>query len=177
MLAVSIQNLLRSGSLPQETLLSPERTLTALNNLFRMDRQSNLYFTAWYGIFQHSTRTLRYTSAGAPPALALTPGTGRAEAPIELATPCPPIGILADTPFEEHTFEVPEDCQLLIYSDGAFELDSEHPPMRLGEFTNLVSRLAASPRWSLDQLVHRLQDRTSTGSFEDDCSLILLNFA
>lgn len=174
LLAVSIHNLLRSGSLTTETLLSPEQTLAALNNLFRMDRQSNLYFTAWFGIFQDSTRTLRYASAGAPPALALTPGSGRPEKPTELSTPCPPVGILADTPFVENTYNVPEDCQLLIYSDGAFELTSDAPPMPIGDFTNLVSRVAASPRWSLDQLVHQLQEKTSTGTFEDDCSLILL---
>ena len=58
LLAVSIHNLLRSGTLSTHTLLSPKQTLTELNNLFRMDSQSNLYFTAWYGIFEHSTRTL-----------------------------------------------------------------------------------------------------------------------
>ncbi|MCB0932406.1 MAG: PAS domain S-box protein [Mycobacterium sp.] len=176
LLAVSIHNLLRSGTLSTHTLLSPKQTLTELNNLFRMDSQSNLYFTAWYGIFEHSTRTLRYASAGAPPALALAPGSGRPEKPTELSTPCPPVGILPETPFVEHTYVVPEGCQLLIYSDGAFELNSDAPPMPIADFTNLVSRLAASPRWSLDQLVHQLQERTPTGTFEDDCSLIQLTF-
>ena len=68
----------------------PEQTLETLNNLFRMDSQSDLYFTIWYGIFQNSTGTLRYSSAGAPPALLPTQiGTGKQVRPVTLATPVP----------------------------------------------------------------------------------------
>ena len=56
------------------------------------------------------------------------------------------------------------------------ELGTEGPPLRLGEFINQVAQLAASPAWSLDQLVYQLQARTATGTFEDDCSLVLLTF-
>ena len=31
-----------------------------------MDRQGGNYFTMWYGVYQKSTRTLRYASAGHP---------------------------------------------------------------------------------------------------------------
>lgn len=48
--------------------------------------------------------------------------------------------------------------------------------MPIGEFINQVGQLAASPAWSLDQLVHQLQARTATGTLEDDCSLVLLTF-
>lgn len=177
LLAVSIHNMLRSRSLPTETLLSPEQTLETLNNLFRMDSQSDLYFTIWYGIFQNSTGTLRYSSAGAPPALLLTEiGTGKQVRPVTLATPCPPIGVIADTPFTEDICTIATGGQLLIFSDGALELGTEGPPLRLGELINQVAQLAASPAWSLDQLVYQLQARTATGTFEDDCSLVLLTF-
>ncbi len=177
LLAVSIHNVLRSRSLPTETLLSPEQALETLNRLFRMDRQSDLYFTIWYGIFQNSTGTLRYSSAGAPPALLLTgTGTGKQVRPVELSTPCPPIGIIADTPFSESICTITESCQLLIFSDGVLELSIDGPPLRIGEFINQVAQLAAAPAWSLDQLVYRLQAITATGTFEDDCSLVLLTF-
>ena len=69
--SMSVHNLIRSGSLPETTLLNPDRVLDALNGLFPMEDQAGNYFTIWYGIYQCSTRTLSYASAGHPPAVAL----------------------------------------------------------------------------------------------------------
>ena len=76
LLAVSVHNLLRSGTLTIETLLAPEAVLTELNRLFPMDQQEDHYFTIWFGVYEMSSRTLRYASAGAPPAFAFTSPTG-----------------------------------------------------------------------------------------------------
>ena len=64
LLSVSVHNLLRSGSFGRETLLRPGAVLTELNRLFQMDRQGGNYFTIWFGVYEASTRTLRYASAG-----------------------------------------------------------------------------------------------------------------
>ncbi len=74
MVSVSVHNTLRSGTLDHDTLLHPDRTLTELNRLFRMDDHGGNYFTIWYGVYQASTRTLRYTGAGHPPVLVLDTG-------------------------------------------------------------------------------------------------------
>ncbi len=65
--SISVHNLIRLGSLPMTTLLQPDRVLARLNRLFRMEEQGGNYFTIWYGIYDASTRTLRYASAGHPP--------------------------------------------------------------------------------------------------------------
>ncbi len=72
LLSVSVHNLLRSGTIGIETLLTPNAALEELNRLFQMDQQGEHYFTMWYGVYQASTRSLRYASAGAPPAYAFT---------------------------------------------------------------------------------------------------------
>jgi PAS domain S-box-containing protein len=177
LLAVSVHNLMRSGSLARETLLSPEAVLTELNRLFVMEQQSDHYFTMWYGIYEKSTRTLRYASAGAPPALAFNAATGTAIASTALSTPASPVGVFEDTEFTSRTYHVPPGCQILIYSDGASEITLADGQQLTGAaFEDLTNRVAASPDWSLDDLIDELRALTPTEVFEDDFSLIQLTF-
>jgi sigma-B regulation protein RsbU (phosphoserine phosphatase) len=131
----------------------------------------------WYGIYEASTRTLRYASAGAPPALAFNPATGAAVAVTELSTKASPVGIFEDTEFTSHTYQVPPGCRMLIYSDGASEITlADGQQLSLADFTKFSTRIARSPDWSLDELVDELRALTPTSTFEDDCSLIQLTF-
>ena len=177
LLAVSVHNLLRSGSLAPQTLQAPEAVLTELNRLFQMDQQGNHYLTMWCGTYEMSTRTLRYASAGAPPAFAFTSATGQADAVTELSTKAAPVGMFADTVFTSRRFAVPPGCRVLVCSDGASEIAlADHQQLSWAAFTNLSTRLARSPHWSLDELIDELRALTPTGVFEDDCSLIQLTF-
>lgn len=171
LLAVSVHNLMRSGSLPHETLLSPEAVLTELNRLFAMEQQSDHYFTMWYGIYEASTRTLRYASAGAPPALAFN-ATSTA-----LSTTAAPVGMFEDSEFTSGTYQVPPGCRILIYSDGASEITlADGQQLTAAAFTDLATRVAASEDWSPDDLIDELRALTASGVFEDDFSMIQLTF-
>lgn len=67
--------------------------------------------------------------------------------------------------------------RILIFSDGASEqilADGTH--LSLNAFKSLTTRLAASPDWSIDDLVDELRHMTPAGFFEDDFSLIQLTF-
>ncbi len=168
--SVSAHNLLRSGTLDNDTLRDPGRVLTELNRLFQMDQQAGNYFTIWYGVYQPSTRTLRYSGAGHPPAIVLTAnGTD----PVRLPSESIPIGVLEDTTFETHSYQLPPDTDLMIYSDGAFELDlRDGGAWSLGDFIGLCARTAARPGWTLDDLIARIRERSMSGVFEDDCTLV-----
>jgi len=177
LLAASVHNLIRSGSLSRETLLVPEAVLTELNHLFAMEHQNDHYLTMWYGIYEASTRTLRYASAGAPPALAFNPGTGLAVAVTEIFTTAAPVGAFEDTVFSSGTYHVPPGCRMLIYSDGASEINlADGKQLTVGEFKKLATKVAASSGWSLGDLIDELRALTPSGVFEDDCSLIQLQF-
>ena len=43
------------------------------------------------------------------------------------------------------------------------------------EFVELFRRMAPVPGWSLDTLTEKLLSRAESGSFDDDCTLVLLN--
>jgi sigma-B regulation protein RsbU (phosphoserine phosphatase) len=177
LLAASVHNLMRSGSLSRETLLAPETVLTELNRLFAMDQQGDHYITIWYGVYEASTRILRYASAGAPPALAFNSVTGTTVASTALSTRAAPIGVFEDTEFTSRTYQVPRGCRMLLYSDGASEITLADGRQLTGSaFADLASRVAASPEWSLDDLLDELRALTPSGAFEDDCSLIQVQF-
>lgn len=178
LLSTSVHNFIRSRSLPKSVLLNPERMLDTVNRMFPMEDHADNYFTMWYGIYQRSTRTLRYSSAGHPPALALhCDGAGVTVS--TLSTPAPPIGMFTDTVFTCGSYRMPTGGQLLLYSDGAFDIpidNAQGKPWSQMEFVDLCTQLVADPDWSLEDLVDRLRRLSPTGTFADDCALVLLRF-
>ncbi|MFN8070390.1 MAG: PAS domain S-box protein [Mycobacterium sp.] len=177
LLSVSVHNMLRSGSLGLETMVAPAAALAELNRLFQMNAQGDHYFTIWFGVYQASTRTLCYASAGAPPAFALDCAADGTVSVTDLATEAAPIGMFADTEFSSRHFAVPPGCRILVYSDGAHEVNlADGRPFSWSEFRDLNIRLAGSTDSSLEALLAELQVLKSTAAFEDDCSLIELVF-
>lgn len=176
MVSVSVHNLLRSGTVPQKTLLDPEAMLDELNRLFQMESQGGNYFTAWYGVYEQSTRTLQYASAGHPPALALVRVPDGVEH-TELSTASIPVGVMADTPFQRGSYTVPAGADLLLYSDGAFELTLRDGGwFSLPMFIDICTGMAGSGDWTLDMLIDELLRLSELGLFEDDCTLVRLRF-
>lgn len=176
LLSVSVHNLLRTRSMSNDTLLKPEAVLTELNQLFQMEEHDEHYFAMWYGVYQASSRMLRYASAGAPPAL-LFSDSGTDLQVTELRTTSLPIGMFKDIDVATRTCRIPPGSRALVYSDGACEITLPGDRrMKWGEFLHLASRLAASPGWTLDDLIDELQKLTPSRAFDDDCSLIQLTF-
>lgn len=171
LLSVSIHNMLRSGSLPLPTLLAPGEVLAELNRRFPMDNQDGHYLTMWCGVYELSRRTLRYANAGAPPAFAIDPD---ATAATELSTGGQPLGMFDGTTYMSRTYPVPPGCRILIFSDGAYESGLQHGhQLSVADFNTLFTRMAASP---LDDFVETLRGLTPTGTFDDDCTLVSLQF-
>lgn len=178
LLAASAHNMLRSGSFPVETAFVPEALLSELNTLFRMEQHNDHYFTMWYAVYEASTRTLRYASAGAPPALAFNGNGDNLVEAAELSTPAVPIGLFEETEFVGGCYTVPPGCRILVYSDGASELELlDGRQLTATGFKSVATRLAGSPDFSLDMFTEELLAMTAAGDFEDDCSAILLSFA
>ena len=172
MFSVSVHNLLRSGTLDHDTLLDPGRVLTELNRLFQMDQQAGNYFTIWYGVYQPSTRTLRYARAGHPPAIVMAADDSD---PVLLKSGSVPIGVIADTIYDTYDYALDPHATVLIFSDGAYEMvlpGGGHGGLE--EFIDLCTRTARSPDWTLDDLVGQLRKRSETGDFDDDCTLVRL---
>ena len=172
LVSVSVHNMLRSGYLSKETLLAPDQVLHELNSKFPMEKHGGNYFTIWYGVYQASSRTLRYAGAGHPPAMVFADGSLTEE----LASQSGPVGMFSDTEFTASSIALPPVCQILLYSDGVFDLVL--PGKQLwtrADFADLCTELAAEPDWSLDRLIERLRHLTATDVLDDDRTLVKLS--
>lgn len=172
LVAVSVHNMLRSSGIRPETLLEPDQVLAALNTQFAMDSHDGTYLTIWFGVYQRSTRTLRYSVGGHPPALLFSGATHT-----KLAAEAPPVGMFDGIAFPSTTLTVEPGSRILLYTDGAYELplDSGRQATH-NDFVTECRQLAESPDWSLDELLDGLRRRSVTNSFDDDCCLVAIKF-
>ncbi len=171
LLSVSIYNLLRSRSLPAETLLEPDQVLSELNELFGMEGHAGHYFTMWFGVYQLSTGVVRYASAGHPPALVFT-RDGDDVTVTKLDGGSMPVGMFEDTEFAVETYRVRAGDRILLYSDGVLG-----EPPQVDEFIGLCTELVAARSCSLDSLAERIPvGPAQDDDDEDDCSVVLLTF-
>lgn len=170
--SISVHNQLRSRTLPVD-LRDPAKVLTALNAAFQMDQHQGRYLTMWYGVFRLSTRTLRFASAGHPPAL-LCPadwslpmhwlrgqGTG--------------LGLFEEAMYVSDTVAVGQGSCLLVFSDGVYEVPRTAGLMgSLPEFMRLVeeNRALLLSDSGLDVLLNRIAPTTGGALFIDDYSII-----
>ncbi len=174
MLAVGVMNALRQKELPGANLRDAAQVTRQLNAMFQMEDHSLMYFTLWYGVYQMSTRTLSYCSAGQHPAYLVYEGAGE---PQPLRTANPPVGVTPAHNFQAQSTAVPADATLYLFSDGVFEIDT------LGgqrwELENLLPTLleVAVPNLAETQRIYQsVQKVARRGPFEDDFSVLVTRF-
>jgi phosphoserine phosphatase RsbU/P len=122
LMAVSAMNLIASRSLPGVDFTQPAQVLRGLTNAFDMEQHSGKYFTIWYGVYQRSTRKIRYSGAAHPNSILLSPGPAPRKL-VELESTGPVVGFMADVEFDQLEADVAPGSHLLLISDGTFEID------------------------------------------------------
>ena len=178
LLAVSAINILRSGSL-EANLHDPEGVLRALNRAFQMERQNNMFFTLWYGVFRRSTRRLTYAAAGHPPAMLLEGLDGPSPAPPRpLGTPGLMIGADDESEFTHAHHVLPPACRLYLFSDGVFEVSRpDGAPWGFESFTSRLGQSGHEGMAELDSLRRAAQEaRGGQEALPDDFSILKFLF-
>ena len=168
LLSVTAINVLRSAALPNTDFRDPGAVLSALNDAFPMERQNNMYFTMWYGVFQRSTGELRFASAGHP-ASVLRQADGRVHT---LVTPGIAIGMMPDMRYRTARFPIGEGDRLHLVSDGTFEVETA--PGEMLEFQAFVERLSRSE--SPGEVLSWVRGLNGPGPLPDDFSLLTIDF-
>lgn len=177
--SISVQNVLRSQSLPDVNFYQPAAVLKALNETFQMNDQNEKYFTMWYGVYNCSRRLLTYASAGHPPAILVSPDGGRYRAK-RLRTPNLPVGMMPDITYDIGRCTIPPKSQIYVFSDGVYESFDPTQPLApeiswgLDEFIEMLTSHADN--LDLDQLLKEIQVARGTALFPDDLSLLRVMF-
>ena len=175
LLSISMFNDLRHQTLPETRFDDPPRVLRALNRAFPMDEHGQKFSTIWYGVYETTTRTIRYATAGHPPALLFGP---HADAPLQLGRPNLPIGVVRDTEFDGGTQTVTPASRLYLFSDGVYEV--YRPDRRLLRLDGLIDVLARTPCEPHEPCTERIRQRIQalhgSNDFDDDFSLLEVGF-
>lgn len=175
LLSISALNVLRSASLPGIDFHAPAEVLAGLNRTFQMDRQNQMYFTLWYGVWNRQTRQLRCACAGHPPALLHEPGSPNP--PARLGRPQLMVGALPEVAYREDATPIPPGATLLLFSDGVYEVTRPDGSLWSVEgFAERATRDGVTSGGPLDAAVEAARDVRGATLLEDDFSLVRFRF-
>ena len=170
-----ILNILRLQSLPDVNFYQPHDVLRALNESFQMSQQNDKYFTIWYGVYNQTKRQLTYASAGHPPAILRSQTPDGLIKVDRLKTPNFPIGMLTEATFVSDRQTIPKNSTLYIFSDGVYDVSQpEHQSWGLNEFAETLVKLETTV--NLDEILTTIQQMSGIETFDDDLSLLRVNF-
>jgi sigma-B regulation protein RsbU (phosphoserine phosphatase) len=173
LLAVSIVNVIRSASLPGVDFRSPSQVLGGLNNAFPMEQFGDKMFTIWYGVFNTSTRWLRWSGGGHPPALLFRADS---RTPQRLDSLGPMLGMIEGAEFEAGECPTESGARLFLYSDGAHEIQlTDGEVWSYEEFVQFMSETCHSPE-PLQALLEHVRRLRGGQHLDDDFSVIEIGF-
>ena len=168
LLSVTAINVLRSAALPRTDFRDPGAVLSALNDAFPMERQHNMYFTIWYGVYRRSTGELSYASAGHPPSILRKAGNEV----LTLSTPGIAIGMMPDMMYRTARCHIAPGDRLHLVSDGTFEVETA--PGEMLAFQTFVDRLSRSE--TPGEVLDWVRGLNGPGALPDDFSLLTVAF-
>lgn len=151
----------------------PGQVFSSLNHAFDMVKHNDLYFSIWYGIFNKKTRELTFSSAGHPPALLINKENDIEE----LQTRNLFIGTIPKRSFNTATYHIPENSSILLYSDGVYEFKTkENKVWGLRSFIEHYKNLQSKSDYKLTQYYEYAKSMTKSGVFDDDFSMLKIEF-
>jgi phosphoserine phosphatase RsbU/P len=176
LLSVTAINVIRSGSLPNTDFRDPGAVLSALNNAFPMEKQNNMYFTLWYGVYHTPSRTLYHGSGGHPPALLLKVSDRGVVVSERLRSPGLIVGAMEDMVYTSQSCVVPPGASLLVLCDGCYEIrDSAGQVMEFDQFEKFMQQHGTTPE-GLEKLLLWIRERHGQGPLDDDFSIVRIRF-
>ena len=174
LLAVTITNVIRAGSVAGADLRHPDQVLAALNHAFQGAQHGHKYFTIWYGVYETASRRLTYASGGHPAAVVVSP---HAPAPLTFPATGPVMGIAPGLQFPAATFSLPPDARLFIFSDGVFEIRRDHQTIwNLQDCVARLTDLGLREENAMDALLAHVRELHGSAQLDDDFSIIEARF-
>lgn len=176
LLSVSAGNAIRSGQLNADPR-DPAALMNTLNNAFPMDRNNDKFFTIWYGVYQRSTRTLRFAAAGHHPAVLIDRDGNRKS----LGMPGLMIGVIPDNQYEAQSIQIDPGSRLYLFSDGLYEVrgGEDNKLLGLDGIGDIIHQANCGncSKTRLEQVVSSVREYVGhEESFADDVSLLEVAF-
>ncbi|MGL5807026.1 MAG: PP2C family protein-serine/threonine phosphatase [Xenococcaceae cyanobacterium] len=175
--SLSAVNVIRSRLLDRVDYYQPSEVLGGLNRTFQMNERNDKYFTIWYGVYNINKREITYASAGHPPAVLLSLDSNKKIIDKRLKTPGVPIGMFPDVNYMNASCRINPQSSLYVFSDGIYEIDqSKSMIWGLDKFIELLRDYKKIPQRNLDTLLERVQACNPQANFDDDLSIMQIDF-
>lgn len=172
--AVNVANTLRRRAMPGVDFRDPGQVAAGLNTMFPMEQHGGLILTLWYFVYDLTSRTLRFCSAGHHSGFLVSPGTVVPE-PVWLKAPS--IGMLPPRPWPAGSVTVPQGSRLYIFSDGAFEIEQpDGSTWQLDNLQAIIASAAASGSGESRRIYQAVRKAAKPGPLADDFSMLVLHF-
>jgi sigma-B regulation protein RsbU (phosphoserine phosphatase) len=172
LMIASVHSSLRTAAL--FTGNDPATLLKLVNLQAYASSLADRYVTVFYGVFDRSTRMLRYVNAGHTPPVVL-----RRNGSIDtLETGGAPVGMFPDSSYEEGVAQLDPNDVVITYTDGVIEAANQS-----GEEWGLQGLLKAAAAWArqgtdnaehLVRSIFNSMDNFSWGCQTDDATLAVL---
>ena len=174
--SLAVIDIIRSRGLSNVDYYQPSSVLRGLNRAFQMNDRNDKYFTIWYGVYDREKRLLTYSSAGHPPAILLTPTARSSEQ--RLKTPGVPVGMFPDIQYVNASCNIAANSSLYVFSDGIYEVEPQSDShWGLERLINLLKRYQQSPERNLPKLLQLVRIWHPNIQFEDDLSILQIDFS
>jgi serine phosphatase RsbU (regulator of sigma subunit) len=151
----------------------PAQALEELNALMSAQGRPEDFVSLVAAVFDTAAGTLRYASAGHPPAI-LVSGSGDAASearPLQSFGPC--IGIAPTVRYQEQQCALHSPARLFVFSDGTYEVSQQDGSMMAySAFTELLAQPVREGKSELDGLLDHVREVHGPGALEDDFTII-----
>ena len=177
LLSVSIINVLRSHALPDTDFREPHQVLFVLNNTFPGEKNNDMFFTIWYGVYNKYSRKLVYASGGHPPALLLSGFSPEHVQMDQLRTPNFVLGGNRDATYQSMVQEIQHPSRLYLFSDGVYDITKTDGKIwGFNAFLEFMAQPSIADNAKLDRLLNYAQELTKKEAFEDDLTILEIVF-
>ncbi len=167
LMAVTALEFLRSREVRDTDFSKPAMVLGRLNRAFQMKEHAGKFFSAWYGVFSKSARTITYSNAGHPPPLMLT-RDGLQKVPAG----GPVLGVMRDLNLPENIIPFPPGAELYLFTDGLYELSDKRGHGSYDEFVTYLEQQAKLRRSVWPTILEWADQARRKGMVDDDVSLL-----
>lgn len=146
----------------------PAEVLRRLNLVFPMDHRNPQYMTMIYGLLKVSTGEVRYACGGHPgPILARSDGTVES-----IDGGSRPVGMFADTTYEEKVLTLGPGDRLFLHSDGLYEQTNGDEDFGRQRLREMLARPAGDFDELLQGAVSAVRDWCGGQEVDDDLSVL-----
>jgi phosphoserine phosphatase RsbU/P len=174
LLSVTVINVLRAAALAQSDTRDPSNVLAALNAAFPMERQADMFFTIWYGVYRRSTGRLAYAAGGHPPAILLREEGGAPVARLLKGGGGMAVGVVPGMDYAAEEIDIAPGDRLLVLSDGTYEVAQS--ASRMLTFDDLLGFVQTPGGDRPEAVLDWIHSVHGPGALPDDFTLLRVTF-